>query len=277
MSLRGNIINVYPISTGRTVDASKAVQSVNSADVTPPGAISNLTAQISDTFPNYSLNWSAAGDDGNVGKVAAYEVRFSDTSLNDANFDLAIPLSGPVPNDPGFFQNVTVRVPWRHPSGFIGVRAVDDVGNKGPISSVPISVSADVGDPYTMAESAAAPVSTGGIALGLIGDDAFMAVNLPFTFKFYGSDFVAVTVSTNGALYFGFPPDNDAFSSQRWLNGRRMIAGLWDDLRTDKRPGDDVYVVQDTDRIIFRWQAVTFDTADWTRQHAWRESGKLRD
>ena len=252
-------INVYPISTGRTVDANKALQSMTSPDLTPPGAISNLTAQINDTYPNYSLNWTAVGDDVNVGKVSAYEVRFSDTSLNDANFDLGIPLSGPVPNDPGFFQNVPVRIPWRHPSGFIGVRGVDDVGNKGPISWVPISVSADVGDPYTIAESAAAPVSTGGIALGLIGDDAFTTVNLPFTFKYFGSEFVAVTVSTNGALYFGFPPDDDTFSSQRFLNGRRMIAGLWDDLRTDKRPGDDVYVVQDTDRVIFRWQAVTFD------------------
>ena len=39
-----------------------------------------------------------------------------------------------------------------------------------------------------------------------------------------------------------------------------MIAGLWDDLRTDTRAGDDVYMVQDQDRVIFRWQAVTFDT-----------------
>ena len=37
-----------------------------------------------------------------------------------------------------------------------------------------------------------------------------------------------------------------------------MIAGLWDDLRTD-RAGGDVYVVTpDATRIIFRWQAVTF-------------------
>lgn len=250
---------VLPISTGRAVDANKALQGITSADVTPPGPISGLTAQINDIFPNYSLNWNAAGDDGNAGKVTAYEVRFSDSSLNDANFDLAIPLSGPVPNDPGFAQNVSVRVPWRHPTGFIGVRGVDDVGNKGPVSSVPVSVSADVGDPYTIAETAAAPVSTGGTALELIGDDELKTINLPFTFTFFGTEFVAVTVSTNGALYFGFPPDDDTFSAERFLNGRRMIAGLWDDLRTDKRPGDDVYTVVDTDRIIFRWQAVTFD------------------
>ena len=31
--------NVFPISTGRAVDASKALQAVNSTDVTAPGAI----------------------------------------------------------------------------------------------------------------------------------------------------------------------------------------------------------------------------------------------
>jgi len=252
---------VLPISTGRSVDAGNALQSINPADVTAPGPITNFTAQVLDTFPNYRLNWNAAGDDGNGGgKIAAYELRFSDTSLNDANWDLATPLPGPIPNDPGFFQFLDVKIPWRHPSGFISVRAVDDVGNKGPIASVPISVAADVADPYTMSESAAAPVSTGGTALGLVEDDAFKTINLPFTFKFYGIDYPAVTVSTNGALYFGFPPDDDPFSSERWVNGRRVIAGLWDDLRTDRRAGDDVYTVQDNDRIIFRWQAVTFDT-----------------
>ena len=253
-------INVLPISTGRAVDAGKALQSVNGPDVTPPGAITNLSGQISGAFPDYTLSWTAPGDDGNVGKITAYEVRFSDTSLNDANYDLGKPLPGPVPNDPGIFQNITLRMPWRHPSGFIGIRAVDDAGNKGPISSVPFSVNEGVGDPYTVAQTAATPVSTGGTALELIGDDDFKTINLPFNFKFYGTDFSTVTVSTNGVLYFGSRPANDSFSSQRWLNGRSLIAGLWDDLRTDRRDGDDIYMVQDAERIIFRWQAVTFDT-----------------
>ena len=51
--------NVLPISTGRAVDASRALQSVSSTDVTSPGAISNLTVQFSGAFPTYTLNWTA--------------------------------------------------------------------------------------------------------------------------------------------------------------------------------------------------------------------------
>ncbi len=251
--------NTLPISTGRAVDAGRALQAITSPDVTAPGPVNNFSVQIQDTFPQYELIWQAPGDDGNAGRVTAYEVRFSEVSLTDANFDLATRLPGPVPMDPGFTQFVTVKVPWRHSSGFIGVRAVDDAGNKGPISQAPISVATDVGDPYIMTESAATPVSTGGTALGLRGDDKIQIVNLPFTFKYFGIDFTSVRVSTNGVLYFGFERDDDFLNSERWVNGTSMIAGLWDDLATNKRDGDDVYVVQDQDHIIFRWQGVTLE------------------
>jgi subtilisin family serine protease/Tol biopolymer transport system component len=250
--------NSGAVSTKRSVDAAKALQGVSSPDVTAPGAINNLTTQVVGAFPDFNVTFTAPGDDGNVGKVTAYELRFSDTAINEANFDLARPLFAPDPVDPGFNQSLGVKIPWRHPSGFIAVRAVDEVGNKGPISSVPISVNIDQGDPYTIADSAAAPVSTGGTALNLIGDDVFKTISLPFAFRFYNTDYNQVTVSSNGTLYFNFP-SAEFSNSERWLNGQQIIAGLFDDLRTDRRPGDDVYTVQDPDRIIFRWQAVTFD------------------
>src|SRR5262249_30020475 len=195
-----HFLTVHPFQPELAVDANRALQSLSSPATTAPGAIANLQAHISDTFPNYTVSWTAPGDDVNVGKVTAYEVRFSDTSIDKTNFDLATPLSAPVPNDPNFGQSVAVKIPWRHPSGFIAVRAVDEVGNKGPITSIPISVDAGVGDPYTITETVAAPVSTGGTAMGLIGDDKFKTVNLPFMFKFFGLEYPAVTVSTNGAL-----------------------------------------------------------------------------
>ena len=38
-----------------------------------------------------------------------------------------------------------------------------------------------------------------------------------------------------------------------------MIAGMWADLRTDRNTSDNVYMIKpDLDRVIFRWQGVTF-------------------
>lgn len=257
--------NTYPIQTGRSVDANSALQSVTSSDTSAPSAAGQFNITDSFDFPNVYLQWVAPGDDGTVGRVAAYEVRYSDEDLSDpAKFDLARPLPGPVPDDSGRFVSDQVKGLWRHPTGFIGVRAVDDAGNAGPISALPLSKTSAIADPYVVTESAAVPLSTGGTPLGLIADDSFKSYNLPFPIKFYSGSGSTVTVSSNGAIYFGFIPFSgniETAPAVSVLNGYRMIAAAWDDLRTDRRPGDDVYVVQpDANRIIFRWQAVTYDT-----------------
>jgi uncharacterized repeat protein (TIGR01451 family) len=258
--------SVYPISTGRTLNVQSSLQAVNSSDTTSPDAVSQLRIYNS-SFPRFGLAFGAAGDDANSGKVAAYQVRFSDTELNDpAQFEVATPLPGPVPEVAGQGQLLELQVPWRHASGFIGIRAIDEAGNAGPVSSIPLTIDAGVGDPYMVTESEPASLTTGGTPIGLNADDEAKSVYLPFGFKFYGGTANTVWVSSNGALYFGFAPESggvpeDFTSAVNLLNGYQAIAGAWDDLRTDRRAGDDIYVVSpNPDRVIFRWQAVTYDT-----------------
>jgi hypothetical protein len=105
--------------------------------------------------------------------------------------------------------------------------------------------------------------------LNLTGDDKFIEnYQLPFAFPFYGMSRSTINISTNGALYFSrIPRDDDdptigldAGSSIEGLTGQEIIAGMWDDLRTDRANGG-VFVVQpNADTIIFRWQGVTFNT-----------------
>ena len=188
-----------------------------------------------------------------------------------AEFQRAYAFVAPLPAVSGTAQTATINVPFRHTSGFFGIRALDNVGNASPIAVIGVSVNQDLADPYIPTVISSEGLSTGGEALGLIGDDLYSSspYQLPFDFNFFGTTGRGLYVSTNGALYFADPPrlndpartPDDAFSSAERLKGYRMIAGLWDDLRTDHRAGGDVYVVKpDPTRIIFRWQAVTYDT-----------------
>jgi subtilisin family serine protease len=251
------------LSSGRRLNAFKALQAAAGNDTVAPGSVTGF--QMSNPFfTTTTLSWVTPGDDGMTGQAAAFELKVSDTALvNNAQFESARSIAAPFPINPGSVQSLNLDLPWRHPFGFYCIRAVDEAGNAGPITCLPYSIRSDIGDPYSVAESAAAPLSTGGTALQLNDDDATKNYNLPFALKFFGQTrfFNSVNISTNGAIYAGFPPADDHISAAAALNGFNMIAGMWDDLRTDKRPGDDVYVVTpDPDRIIFRWQAVTFDT-----------------
>jgi len=58
-----------------------------------------------------------------------------------------------------------------------------------------------------------------------------------------------------------FGPFDFAFPTEPNLEGLSMIAGMWSDIRTDRNATDGIYMVQpDIDRVIFRWQGVTFGT-----------------
>lgn len=255
-------------SSGRRVNARNSLDNASEVDSTPPAAVGNLQS-ISQGNQHYRLEWIAPGDDGTGdGTVAIYEVRYSDTDISStATFESATRLVSVVPSTPGTLQQDFVAVPYRHPAGFIGVRAIDNVGNAGPITSVQVSADIADADPYVVSNGAPETLSTGGTPLGVHADDKYFNYQLPFDFNFFGTSSRGIEVSTNGALHFAAPsqlpngqPDID-ISGTDYLPGRRLIAGLWDDFRTDRRPDDDVYVViPDPTKIIFRWQAVTYNS-----------------
>jgi uncharacterized repeat protein (TIGR01451 family) len=265
-------------TSGGRLDVANSLQSAAENDVTPPAAVSDFRV-ASQQGRGVTLNWTATGDDGTAGRASLYELRYTDTDPragDPAQFSEDYALVAPLPATSGTAQSATVSIPFRHASGFVGIRALDNAGNAGPITVAPVSVSPDDSDPYTVSESAPTPLSTGGTPLNLKGDDKLAGYQLPFEINFFGPPAIvggsnrSILVSTNGAIYFDPPPHvndgslnpDDAFSNSTWLKGNRMVAGLWDDLRTDRHATDDVYVVTpDPSRVIFRWQAVTFDTA----------------
>ncbi len=98
-----------------------------------------------------------------------------------------------------------------------------------------------------------------GTSQGFQSDEGFFKYTLPFTFKFYGSDYDAVYVLTNG--YLDFTSDVSEYeNSDAGLVSRVRIAPLWQDLDTTD---GDLYIHQPTaDSVCFRWKGVTYGTSD---------------
>ncbi len=100
--------------------------------------------------------------------------------------------------------------------------------------------------------------TNGGTLLDTVSgaDDAEEEINIGFTFRFYGQDFTAVHVGSNGLLTFGA-------GSTQYNNSNlpstaappNLIAALWDDLNT--LYSGDVYYKQEADRLIVQYQNVS--------------------
>ena|GEM_PF-351560 len=241
--------------TGRRASAAGALENAAEVDTTPPAAPGDLhiTSQLDRTI---ALSWTATGDDGGAGQASLAEIFFTDAATG-ARFPLAFQRPGPA----GTPQAAVVNIPFRHTAGTLTVRVTDNAGNTAS-ASMNAADSADAADLYAVTTDAPAALSTGGTAQNMQFDDLVVSYPLPFSFPFFERYASSVNISTNGALYFGASPFNDAFSIRQALAGRNMIAGLWADLdlRASRRADSGLFVVQpDQNRIIFRWQGVTFE------------------
>jgi subtilisin family serine protease len=240
-------------STARRLNARLALENAATSDSTPP-TVSGLgiAAQKGRAV---TLQF-VASDDGAL--AALYDVTFTSSVGGQYHLGAFAPsmLSNP--------QSLEVEIPHRQTGGTITLKVFDEVGNN-VSANVSVTVGAAATEAYTVNLSPASALSTGGVPLSFDADDDYrIHYPLPFSFPFFGQTISRVSVSTNGALHFLSPPENDAGSSVRGINSQGMIAGLWDDLdlRTCFRADSDVYVVQpDANRIIFRWQGVPFSSS----------------
>ena len=247
------------ISSGR-LNANRTVQFALENDTTAP-----------DVAPEFGINsqdgrtllvfWRTAGDDGMTGRASLEEFLFTDSTTGEV-----FRLNQALPANPGVSTSRTLKMPYGHTSGQLSLRTTDNVGNTS-IATINVTVPLSIADPYTVSAGPATPLTAlnSGTPVGPKADDVTQGVGLPFPFPFFGQQMSGVNVSSNGALYFtsevnpGFGPFDFAVASESNLNHLPMIAGMWADLRTDRNSTDNVYMIKpDIDRVIFRWQAVTF-------------------
>jgi uncharacterized repeat protein (TIGR01451 family) len=260
----GSFSNI--VIMGSRLNANKTVQAALESDSTSPAAPANFRIN-SQNGRRVELRWTESGDDGTTGRASLDEITFTDGVTSEQ-----FKLNSAHPLDPGAEHTVFVSIPFKHPSGQLALRTIDNIGNSST-ASIGVTVAADVSDPYmvTIDSPGTLTAQNSGTRVGVKGDDTiFDFVSIPFPFPFFGSTVTSVAVSSNGAIYVQIPPDfalphpnvgsdDGAVPTSANLEHLAMIAGMWSDLRTDRRASDDVYVVQpDRDRVIFRWQAVTF-------------------
>ncbi|HSK71080.1 MAG TPA: S8 family peptidase, partial [Pyrinomonadaceae bacterium] len=263
LGFSGDILPVLveKTTTGRRLNVHASINSSREQN----GGVDTIAPSVPESFTissqsgrDVTLAWIAPGDDGASGTASDYDVFFTGTQPN------TIPLLLPtqlIPSPAGTAQNVTVAIPYRNFSGTITLRTYDNAGNSSEVS-IPVTLSVNPGsDPYIVTLSEPGALSTGGMSLNLTGDDRFIEnYQLPFAFPFFGTTRTTINISTNGALYFSRiprdtqnPPNGlDPGGSIEDLARQEIIAGMWDDLRTDKPSGGNsgVFVVQpDADTI----------------------------
>lgn len=247
------------ITSGR-LNANRTLQFALENDTISPAVVPEFGINSQDGR-RVIVFWRTAGDDGMTGRASLEEFLFTDSISGEV-----FRLDAAVPALPGVSTSKTLSLPFRHTSGQLSLRTTDNVGNTS-VASVNVSVPLNSADPYTVSAGPASPLTdlNSGTPVGPRGDDITQGVSLPFPFPFFGQQMTGVNVSTNGALYFtneinpSFGPFDFAAATQPNLRNLPMIAGMWSDLRTDRNSTDNVYMVKpDLDRVIFRWQGVTF-------------------
>jgi hypothetical protein len=103
-------------------------------DQANPGAADDLITTIL-TQRAASLQFFAPGDDGELGTVTGYEIRYrAATPIDENNFADASPISTSIePDEPGQIQTFEVTGLLPQTTYYVGVRAFDDCKNYGPL------------------------------------------------------------------------------------------------------------------------------------------------
>ncbi|WJH34829.1 discoidin domain-containing protein [Paenibacillus sp. CC-CFT747] len=169
-----------------------------------PAAVSNLAAS-SVTSRSLQLTWNAPGDDGSTGTAYAYDIRYSNAAITEANWASAQKIETSVlPQAAGTQQSIKVYGPTAGATVYAAMKTIDDQGNVSALSNVPsIAMLASSAGEYTPADD----------------------VNVVNNGSFYGSS-TGLTVQNNGnSIYYGYIKAN--FSAYSGSSAERAVLMLY--------------------------------------------------
>ena len=107
------------------------------SDLTAPAPVSNMTTGTV-TASSVQLSWTAPGDDGATGTATTYDVRYSTSTITEANWASATQASGePSPQVAGSGETFTVVGLSQITTYYFAIKTSDEVPNESALSNVP--------------------------------------------------------------------------------------------------------------------------------------------
>jgi subtilisin family serine protease len=122
--------------TGGRLNVYKALL-LAEPDSIPPADILDLA--VAETASNWViLSWTASGDDENSGKAAKYDIRYSNSPINDDNFDAATKATVTiVPKEAGMEESFKVKGLDVLTTYYFSIKVIDEQGNASNASNSP--------------------------------------------------------------------------------------------------------------------------------------------
>jgi len=128
----------------------------------PPAAVADLAVSGTDAS-SLTVEFSAVGDDGQVGQAAAYDLRYSTAPITDANWAAATVFDAtPAPKAAGGSETITITGLAHSTTYYVAVKVQDEAGNESELSNVATGATTDVTAPATVDDLAAALVEEDG-------------------------------------------------------------------------------------------------------------------
>lgn len=133
--------------------------SIVATDSTPPGSVRDLTV-TSHTATSATLSWTAPGNDFDIGRASRYEIRYSQSMIDNASWEFSSRFEEPpVPEIAGARQSITITGLAPASVYYFALKSVDEANNVSPLSNVPSATTDPLSVPDTTPPSSVTDLS----------------------------------------------------------------------------------------------------------------------
>ncbi|MGW8185212.1 MAG: Ig-like domain-containing protein [Candidatus Moraniibacteriota bacterium] len=103
-----------------------------------------------------------------------------------------------------------------------------------------------------------------GVAKGWRADDGEWEYTLPFAFNFYGTDYTNIKIGSNGIVCLDNTKDCTWYPDPDFNNTSNgpVIVPMGIDLRTNVNAENNIYITENTDNVVIRWNAAAYGSTD---------------